>query len=475
MGMFDDYMGQGQEPSRNSGPKKPDAADIFGMPDFGAPSSRPAGEFSGKGKKKKKSSPKRPAQKRGKARVALLVTAIILLNLFGGGVAYADYLFNLVSAPQVSHTPSNPVSDADDPVSDMDIGPSVESNADVDLVLLIGCDSRLGNNKASRSDTIMLAAIDRKHKAVKIVSLMRDLLVPIKKDGGWQKINHAFYLDTANNELDLPRTRGVIERTMGIKVDNFIAVDFTVFEDIVDSLGGIELYFESRRMMRYMWANSAYRKEKSKYGGFVRFKELEQQAPMVVEVNGAEAVCFARARYVYDKTWGKMDFSRTTRQRHVIDQIIKKAKTVSVFTLAKTATGILPSVTTNYSQMQILGYLKQLGDISSYDIKQMRVPIEGSYVQSMIQLGETKLGVLNANLKWNGEQVKKFIFEDDMTYEGDKYTPVKNVKALVLPDEIRVKDATESTSGETSTAPTTTASTFASPTTAVPTEVSTVE
>ena len=114
--------------------------------------------------------------------------------------------------------------------------------------LLVGSDSREGANGGDedfglvgdesevagrRSDTIMVLRQER-NGGLSLVSLPRDLWVPIAGTGRSQRINTAF------NEG--PETlMATVTESLGIPIHHYVEVDFQGFKDIIEELGGVEL------------------------------------------------------------------------------------------------------------------------------------------------------------------------------------------------------------------------------------------
>lgn len=126
------------------------------------------------------------------------------------------------------------------------IAPSIPFIDKKQNILLLGVDSN-GREadpfEKTRSDTIIVLSIDPFSKTVNAISIPRDSKVYISNQYGLDKINaaHAF----GGPEL----TKRTIERTFGIKIDKYIAVNYAGVKELVNILGGINVNVEKR--MRY--------------------------------------------------------------------------------------------------------------------------------------------------------------------------------------------------------------------------------
>src|SRR5207248_207934 len=109
-------------------------------------------------------------------------------------------------------------------------------------ILLLGSDSRnpdndKNNTDQSRSDTIILMHIQADHKHAYLISIPRDLYVPIP-DHGRDKINAAFAYG------GLPLVIQTVEGLTGVHIDHLAIIDFAGFEKVTDALGGVDMNVE---------------------------------------------------------------------------------------------------------------------------------------------------------------------------------------------------------------------------------------
>ena len=96
---------------------------------------------------------------------------------------------------------------------------------------------RIGRAGAGKSDTIMIVRIDPKERGAKLLSLPRDLWVPIAGTGHSRKINAAVEIGGA------PLLIRTIDQNFGIDIHHYVQVDFAAFRDLVDAIGGVPIYF----------------------------------------------------------------------------------------------------------------------------------------------------------------------------------------------------------------------------------------
>ncbi|MFI9590126.1 LCP family protein [Nonomuraea sp. NPDC052265] len=132
-------------------------------------------------------------------------------------------------------------------------GPSRPPETGALNVLLVGSDSREGDNKkygaksqglGERTDTIMMLHISPDRDKATMISFPRDTMVMIPQcqshsgatlAGGLRQINSAF------NDGGIDCTVRTLESLTNIKINHIVKVDFTGFKGIVDAIGGIEI------------------------------------------------------------------------------------------------------------------------------------------------------------------------------------------------------------------------------------------
>lgn len=108
-------------------------------------------------------------------------------------------------------------------------------------ILLLGVDSN-GEGadlwEGTRTDTIILMNVDPRTKSVNALSIPRDSKVYLPDNHGIQKINAAHAIG------GIGMTIKTIEDTLGVKVDRYIMVHDDAVKEIVNALGGVDIYVE---------------------------------------------------------------------------------------------------------------------------------------------------------------------------------------------------------------------------------------
>jgi LCP family protein required for cell wall assembly len=215
-------------------------------------------------------------------------------------------------------------------------------------VLLLGTDhNRVGGREGDRhSDSIMLVHTDPDRHRISYLSVPRDLLVEIP-GAGRQKVNAAMQI--GGPALALKTVRGFT----GLPINHVVIVDFADFEDLIDSLGGVEVDVPKPILSNRFDCPYATAARCRAWPGW-RFAKGSQH------MDGRRALIYSRVRENrLDPS--ESDFTRAERQQRVLEAI--GAKLTGVGTLVKlpfVGDDLLKPLATDLSAGQFLqlGWLK---------------------------------------------------------------------------------------------------------------------
>ena len=211
--------------------------------------------------------------------------------------SYADFDNNTRVVYQTSYKVEN--TDKANAVSDITSKPF--------NVLISGSDTRGGFDENGRSDVIMVATINPKTSTILLTSVPRDFYVTTACDaadgcmqGALDKITHTGIHGTNT-------TKRTVEQLLGIEINYTFKVGFDTVTDLVDALGGVDVYVEPG----YAVSTSTF----SVHEG-------------TNHLDGEHALAYARERYSYTEG----DRQRTKNQQQVLMGIVNEATKPSVIT-----------------------------------------------------------------------------------------------------------------------------------------------
>ncbi len=301
--------------------------------------------------------------------LAIILTVMLSVTLYFrhllGSINYIDPddIFTLSQAELdafLSGEPEDPNADAPSmDAGDVEFGEHGTQiggkGSDLVNILLIGQDRREGEGRA-RSDTMILCTFNKSTKTLTLTSFLRDLYVEIPgyKDN---RINASY----AAGGMSL--LNATLEHNFGIHVDGNVEVDFNQFAKIVDLLGGVTIELQQ---------NEANEINSTASGTVYSGPQL---------LNGEQALAYARIR----RLDADGDFSRTSRQRKVINALLESYKSASLSKVLSLLDDILPMITTDLSDARIIAYATELFPmLSDATIVSQRIPADGHYAGRMI-------------------------------------------------------------------------------------------
>jgi len=199
----------------------------------------------------------RTRRRRG-TRIGFRLFLSLIFVLFLAGGVYSGSLFYFTVKDIVAHAqiPSLPNLHLPIPaISGGGEGSGEEVVPRVDLpdwekkervtILLLGVDKREGEHGPWRTDTMILGTIDPESKTAGMLSIPRDLWVPIPGSGE-SRINSANFIgDRDNYPGGGPAlAKKTVEYNLGVSVHYYVLLDFDGFEKIIDTIGGIDVNVE---------------------------------------------------------------------------------------------------------------------------------------------------------------------------------------------------------------------------------------
>lgn len=279
-----------------------------------------------------------------KGKKWLKVTGIIFLVLLIAGGAYGYTVYkSLRTAVDTMHEPvERKTEKREEPVEFVEKDPF--------SVLMLGTDAK---NDKGRTDTIIVLTVNPTNNSVKMLSIPRDTRTEIIGKGKEDKINHAHAFGGVEMAMD------TVENFLDIPIDYYMKVNMEGFKDIVDAVGGVTV----TNTLDFSYDN-------------VHFPVGE------ITLTGEEALPYVRMR----KEDPNGDFGRNTRQRQVIQAVIKEGASVSSLTnFSSIFKAIGENVKTNLTFDQMVDIQKNYKTAGS-NIQQMEIKGQGTRINGIYYL-----------------------------------------------------------------------------------------
>ena len=273
-------------------------------------------------------------------------------------------------------------------------------------IALFGTDSREGaaeNGEPVRSDTIIVASLNNETKEVKLVSVYRDTM--LEQEGQhYDKANVAYAQGGPEEAVNM------LNRNLDMNIEKYVTVNFNALVDVIDALDGLDLHLTEEEVVHM----NNYCVETSKVTG-KDYERIEPEVEGDYHLNGVQAVSYARIRY----TAGG-DFTRTERQRLLIEKVVEKAKDAGIVKINEIIDAVLPEVSTSLSASEILQMAVGVFDYTLGDSKGF--PFDSATPESVP--GYSGSYVVPVGLENNVIQLHEFLFPDE------EYTPTEKLTSI---------------------------------------------
>jgi polyisoprenyl-teichoic acid--peptidoglycan teichoic acid transferase len=224
-------------------------------------------------------------------------------------------------------------------------------------VLVVGLDRRPGETGlAYRTDTMMLVSLDPASHSLGILSIPRDLYVEVPGYSDLQRVNSPMVLGELRQPGFGPELMmQTVQYNLGIRVHDYVAVDFNTFVKIIDTIGGVDID------VPYNISDPQYPDMNYGYDPFYIRAGLQH-------LDGLTALKYARTRH------GDNDFQRAERQQQVLyavrDKVLDLDMLPQLIVQAPTLWNDVSSgVSTGLTFDQIIQLVLYLKDIPSENIK----------------------------------------------------------------------------------------------------------
>ena len=226
--------------------------------------------------------------------------------------------------------------------NDIEITEGIEEKLeDYKTIAILGIDARSDTFTSSRSDCIILVTINNNTKEIKLTSVYRDTYLDIE-GYGLDKITHAYAYGNAKLAIN------TLNKNLDLNIKDFITVNFDSVVTMVNSVGGVEISLTDEEV-KYI---NGYIHE---INNVTKSNSEDITSSGRYNLDGVQALAYARIRY----TDGG-DYKRAERMRYVLTAVFEKAKSKNIFELNNILDTILPHISTNIDQNEILSLLPKL-------------------------------------------------------------------------------------------------------------------
>ena len=228
----------------------------------------------------------------------------------------------------------------------------VATSTNAFTVLLLGSDNDAKFVGDALTQSMILARVDPATKHVTMLSIPRDLYVPLST-GGTDKIDKAYLHGRSDAAI------ATVERDFGVHVDHYAWIGLLGLVHLIDTVGGVDVVASNPVLDDFypkdLGGNSPY--------------DIERVAvlPGPQHMDGMEALQYVRSRH--DDL--RSDFGRSVRQQQVLLALRAKAKLLGVADIPDIASAMSNQFTTDMSVTQVGELLPIAGNVSLSNVQQV--------------------------------------------------------------------------------------------------------
>jgi len=269
-------------------------------------------------------------------------------------------------------------------------------------ILLLGMGGK-GHAGPFLTDTIILASYQPSTKKMAMLSIPRDLLVEIP-NRGWKKINNVnAFAEIDESGSGGEATKNTISQIFDIPIHYYVRIDFAGFKELVDDLGGVNVYVERS------FSDSSYPTDDYGYQT-VSFEHGWQQ------MDSETALQYSRSRH--GNNGEGSDFARALRQQKVIFALREKILSANTLFNPKKLNTLLGAynnkVQTNIDIWEAVAFKKIAEEFNGQIINQILDSSPDNYLYNNIVGGAYVLQPKAGD--WSGLQyLADNIFDPELT------------------------------------------------------------
>ena len=317
-------------------------------------------------KKKKKN------DKKKKKNTAIRVILILLIIVLCAGIGVYWYVNNILDTvtdenadkqTNVSQMKMDERVESFDPIEEADaseIGSLQDmikkwykngtpaSSSRVLNIMLIGEDTRGKKvlESGTRADSAIVASVNLDTKQIKLTSILRDAYAYWETTPGDESTGHFGKINGAMSTYggDIHTYISAVENLYKIKIDNYVIVNFTSFEKIIDNLGGVELELTSAEI-------NEINNHQKRYGGVYIDKTFDGTKG-TLKLSGKQALAYCRIRKI------DSDNMRANRQKICLSKVFSDMKNASSVQLLKILNDMVPYIRTDMPKNNIVSTAK---------------------------------------------------------------------------------------------------------------------
>jgi anionic cell wall polymer biosynthesis LytR-Cps2A-Psr (LCP) family protein len=263
----------------------------------------------------------------------------------------------------------------------------VSKNNKVKNILIFGSYNKKESN--IQMNSMVLLSINENTQKITATNFYENiyLMIPGK---GYDQLKTAFAYNDGQILVD------TLEANFKISVDHYVQLDYDSLTNIIDSIGGINVEIQTEELSEI---NTSIKK-------LNKLEGCKSDADLIIDsgkniLNGKQVLAYSRCFFpTSDSRVG------INRQIEILNMICKEFSNKDITKLNELLNLVLPQITTNFTEGEILLQLLAVPSILKCDIMQLSIPIKNSYTTLRVKDGK----LLGIDFEKNIKELKQKLY-----------------------------------------------------------------
>jgi LCP family protein required for cell wall assembly len=222
--------------------------------------------------------------------------------------------------------------------------------------LIAGIDRRPGARGSGLTDTLIVVALEKRTGRVGLISIPRDTAVEVPSHGR-DRINVVYGMAQAHGDNALAALKQSVGDLLALTIDHAIVIDLAVFEQLVDTLGGVTVDVACPIVDDFVDSRTPSGR---------RVLDVTQGS---VRMDGATVAMYVRSRH------GRSDFDRARRQQSVLNGLHRELLALgNLGRLPEVLNTLEHNVSTDLKRYELLGLARRALGVQANHVHAMVIP-----------------------------------------------------------------------------------------------------
>lgn len=226
-------------------------------------------------------------------------------------------------------------------------------------ILVVGQED-ISNSKINKADMNLLVTLNPQEKKCYVTEIARDLAITC--EGEYLKVSNAYA------KYGMDTFKKAMEEETGLTIDSTIEVNFQQFENVIDSVGGIQINL-TKKEASYLNRTNYIREEK--------YRNVKEGTQLL---NGQQVLGYARIRKIESGNGQYGAFGRGERALNIVSAMLQRIKEMDSKNWVNMASNMYDMVKTSQLDMEMVYQVMQAVLVDGYTFETQQIPEADAYI-----------------------------------------------------------------------------------------------